>query len=111
MNIIITARKFKAHQSLKDYINEEVSSITKFHDDILSVEIILSFLNNKENIKISEIIVHVPGQTLTAIEQTEDFKKSVNASIEKIIRQLRKLKTKRISRINEKVEIDDQAGF
>jgi putative sigma-54 modulation protein len=98
MNIIITARKFKAHPSLKDYINEEVSSLTKFHDDILSAEIILSYLNNKDSIKTAEIIIHVPGQTITSIEQTDDFKKSVNASIEKIIRQLKKLKTKRVAK-------------
>jgi putative sigma-54 modulation protein len=105
MNIIITARKFKAHPSLKEYINDEISSLTKFHDDILSAEIILSYLNNTKSTKTSEIIVHVPGQTLTAIEQSDDFKKSVNASNEKIIRQLRKLKTKRVARIN------DKAGF
>jgi putative sigma-54 modulation protein len=105
MNIIITARKFKAHPSLKDYINEEVSSLTKFHDDILSAEVILSYLNNKDSIKTAEIVIHVPGQTITSIEQTDDFKKSVNASTEKIIRQLRKLKTKRVAKLN------DKAGF
>jgi putative sigma-54 modulation protein len=105
MNIIITARKFKAHPSLKDYINEEVSSLTKFHDDILSAEVILSYLNSKDSIKTAEIVIHVPGQTITSIEQTDDFKKSVNASTEKIIRQLRKLKTKRVAKLN------DKAGF
>jgi putative sigma-54 modulation protein len=105
MNITITARKFKAHPSLKDHINNEISSLSKFHDDILSTEIILSFVNTRESIKTAEIIVHVPGQTLTSIEHSDDFKKSVNASFEKVIRQLKKIKTKRIAKLN------DKAGF
>lgn len=95
MNITITARKFKAHDTLKDYINSEVSSLEKFYDDILDANVILSFQNNKDSIKIAEIVLQVPGQTLTAIEETDDFKKSVNYASEKLSRQLKKLKTKR----------------
>ncbi len=95
MNISITARKFKAHPSLKEYINDEVSSLKRFNEDIMSAEVVLSYQNSKESIKTAEVILHVPGQVITAIEQTDDFKKSVSASIEKVTRQLRKLKTKR----------------
>lgn len=105
MKILITARKFKAHPSLKEFINGEVESLTKFSDDILSAEVILSYLNTKDSVKTAEIIVHVPGQILTALEQTDDFRKSVNASIEKITRQLGKLKNKR------KVKVNDKAGL
>ncbi len=99
MNITITARKFKAHNTLKDFINAEVNSLEKFYDDILDVDVILSFLNSKDSIKSAEIIIKVPGQTLTAAEESDDFKKSVNAAIEKLSRQLKKLKTKRTSRV------------
>jgi putative sigma-54 modulation protein len=105
MNISITARKFKAHPTLKEYINLEVSSLTRFNESILSAEVILSFQNNKDSIKTAEIIMHVPGQILTAIEHSDDFKKSVGASIEKITRQLQKLKTKR------EIKVNDKAGF
>ena len=99
MNINITARKFKAHDTLKDYINGEISSLEKFNDDIMDVDVILSFQNSKDSIKTAEIILQVPGQTLTATETTDDFKKSVGASVEKIARQLEKLKTKRTARV------------
>lgn len=102
MNISITARKFKAHPSLKEYINDEVSSLRKFNEDILNAEVILSYQNSTNSIKKAELILHVPGQTITAIEQTDDFKKSINASVEKVIRQLKKLKTKREARVNDK---------
>jgi putative sigma-54 modulation protein len=106
MNINITARKFKAHPSLKDFIEDEVSSLSKYNDGILSAEVILSYLNTKDSLKTAEMIIHVPGQTLTAIEQSDDFKKSVNASMEKIIRQLKKIKTKRISKVYDKTGLE-----
>ncbi len=99
MNIIITARKFKAHQSLKDYINDEVKSLEKYHYDILSADVILSYQNSKDSIKTAEIVLQVPGQTLNATESSDDFKKSVNIANEKLVRQLKKLKTKRIERV------------
>jgi len=99
MNITITARKFKAHDTLKSFINGEVNSLEKFYDDILDVDVILSFQNSKDSIKTAEIVIKVPGQILTATEETDDFKKSVSAAIQKLSRQLKKLKTKRTSRV------------
>jgi len=99
MNKQITARKFKAHDTLKSFINGEVNSLEKFYDDILDVDVILSFQNSKDSIKTAEIVIKVPGQILTATEETDDFKKSVSAAIQKLSRQLKKLKTKRTSRV------------
>ena len=73
MNISITARKFKAHSTLKQHIEDEIKSLRKFNDDILNADVILSYQNPKDSLKIAEIILQVPGQTLTAKEQTEDF--------------------------------------
>lgn len=96
MNISITARKFKAHDTLKEYITDEVSSLQKFSTDILNADIILSYLNSKDSVKTAEIVLQVPGQTLTALEHSDDFKKSVAVSVEKLSRQLQKIKTKKI---------------
>jgi len=94
MNISITARKFKAHETLKEFITEEVSKIDKFYDNIIDIDVILSYQNNKDTTKTAEIIVKVPGQVLTASEMSEDYKKSTVLAVEKIQRQLDKLKTK-----------------
>ncbi|TDJ54104.1 MAG: ribosome-associated translation inhibitor RaiA [Ignavibacteria bacterium] len=95
MNISITARKFKLHDSLKDFINEEISSLQKYNDNILHADIILSYQNVKDSVKKSEIVLHVPGQTFNAAEDSDDFKKSVSSSVDKLSRQLKKLKSKR----------------
>ncbi len=99
MNITITARKFKAHDSLKQFIQDEVSSLKKFNDSILNSEVILSYQNNKDSIKIAEIILNIPGHTLNAAENSDDFKKSVSLAVEKLERQLKKLKSKKIARV------------
>jgi putative sigma-54 modulation protein len=95
MNISITARKFKAHDTLREYIQDEVSSLEKFYDEILDIDVILSYENVNKSDKIAELLVKVPGQVLKATEKSEDFKKSISLAIEKINRQINKLKTKR----------------
>jgi len=97
MNISITARKFKAHDTLKEFINGEVTSLEKYIDNILNVDVILSYMNSNDRVKTAEIIIKVPGQTLTAEEQSDDFKKSISAAVEKLSRQLQKHKSKKIN--------------
>ncbi len=96
MKINITARKFKARETLKDFIKDEISSLERFSDDIIEVDVILSFQNQKENIKSAEIIVRIPEHTLTATEDGEEFEYSVRKCTEKMISQLKKIKTKKI---------------
>ncbi|MFC2103141.1 ribosome hibernation-promoting factor, HPF/YfiA family [Bacteroidota bacterium] len=95
MNITITARHFKAHDSLKEYIDEEVSSLSRFNDDIISADVILSYQNVNNSIKKADITVHIPGQVLKSAEDSDDFKKAISVSVEKITRQLKTLKSKR----------------
>ena len=98
MNIQITARKFKAHSTLKDFITDEISSLKKFNDDIISADVILSYQNSLNSIKKAEIILDIPGQKITAADQTEDFKASVTSATEKLRKQLETIKSKRVSK-------------
>ena len=99
MNIKITARKFKARTTLKDYVKDELKSLLKFNDSILSADVILSFQNSHDSIKKAEVTLHIPGQTLVATEESDDFEKSINAASNKLSRQLKTLKSKRKSRV------------
>lgn len=98
MNIQITARKFKAHPTLKEFIEGEISSLNKFNDDIIDADVILSFQNNQNSVKKAEIILSIPGQTLTATDQTEDFKTSVTSATEKLKKQLVTIKSKKVAK-------------
>ena len=96
MNINITSRKFKAKDSLKEFINVEVKALEKYYDGILDADVILSYIHEKDSIKTAEIIVKVPGKTITVSEDSEDFSKSVNVGLDKLKRLLKKEKQKRM---------------
>ncbi len=98
MNIQITARKFKAHDTLKEFIKDELNSLKRFNDDILSADVKLSFQNTQNSIKIAEVLLSIPGQVLTAKEESDDFKKSVTGAVEKLRNQLSTIKSKRTSK-------------
>lgn len=98
MNIQITARKFKAHETLKDFVKGELTSLQRFNDDIINADVKLSFQNTQNSIKIAEIILSIPGQKLTAKEESDDFKKSVTGAVEKLRNQLSTIKSKRTTK-------------
>lgn len=98
MNIQITSRKFRAKVSLKDYIKEEMKKIERFYDKILDANVVLSFTHLTDSIKTAEITVKIPGKVISVSSDSDEFEKSVDASIDKVIRQLKKIKTKKISR-------------
>jgi putative sigma-54 modulation protein len=102
MNIQITARKFKAHHTLKEFIKDELSSLDKFNDEIIGADVILSFQNSQNSIKKAEVVLNIPGQTLNAADETEDFKTSIISITEKLRRQLEKIKSKRHQRPDDK---------
>ena len=92
MNVNITSRKFKAKDSLKDFIKDELKSLEKYNDDILEANVVLSFLHPKDSIKTTEITIKIPGKTLSSSDSSEGFEKSITKAIEKLVIQVKKLK-------------------
>lgn len=99
MNIQITSRKFRAKDSLKQFIHKELQSLEKYNDEILEANVVLSYTHTKDSIKTAEIIIKIPGKVLSVMETTEEYSKSVNLAVEKLIRQLKKEKTKKIAKV------------
>ena len=52
----------------------------------------------KDSIKTSEITLRIPGKIITVSTESDEFEKSVPMAIEKIRKQLRKVKTKLLTR-------------
>jgi putative sigma-54 modulation protein len=99
MNIQITSRKFRAKDSLKDFINDEMNSLQKYNDDILEANIVLSYTHARDSIKTAEIVLQVPGKILSVKESSDDFRKAVNIANNKLVRQLKKIKSKRRAKV------------
>jgi putative sigma-54 modulation protein len=98
MNVQVTARRFKIHDSLKDYAIKEIKRLEKFNDDIHKADVILSYERAQNSLKTAEIVLHMNGNSLLAKETTDDFKKSIDLAVVKLERQIQKLKTKVIEK-------------
>jgi putative sigma-54 modulation protein len=98
MNVQITSRKFKAKDSLKNEINDQLQTLKKFNDDILDANVILSYIHQKDSIKTVEINLSVPGKVLSAEETSDEYSKALTKTISKLERQLKTLKSKRIAK-------------
>jgi ribosomal subunit interface protein len=94
MNIYITARHFKAHETLRAYSFDSLNKLEKYYDGILSADLILSFEKSKNSVKAAELVVKVRGSILKALEKSDEYVKSIDAAVEKIERQLQKYKSR-----------------
>jgi putative sigma-54 modulation protein len=94
MNIYITARHFKAHETLRAYAFDSLNKLEKYYDGILSADLILSFEKSKNSVKAAELIVKVQGAVLKSLGKTDDYVKSIDEAVAKIEKQIQKYKSK-----------------
>lgn len=94
MRISVTSRHFKAHESLVKYAEREAAKLQKYYDGIIKCEIVLTFEKPRNSDKIAEVFVSVYGTKLTAIARSDDFFKSIDTALDKILVQLKKYKEK-----------------
>jgi putative sigma-54 modulation protein len=94
MNVHITARHFKAHETLRSYVFEAINKLEQHFDGIISADMVLSFEKSKKSVKTAELLVKVQGSVLKALVTTDDFPKSIDAAVIKMERQLQRHKAK-----------------
>lgn len=92
IKINITSRHFKAHETLQDYIKNEIETLSKYHEEILHADVILSYEKAVNSIKSCEINVKLKDKILAASESSDDYTKSIDKAIDKIETQLLKYK-------------------
>ncbi len=113
MTFILTARHFKAHDSLKEFAEAELEKIKKFYDGIIKTEVILSYDKPQNSIKNAEVLVHAKNhQTFKATESSDDFQKSIELAMIKIGTQVKKFKDKITDhapdRVVKQIEINEE---
>jgi putative sigma-54 modulation protein len=91
MRTQITAVHFNATDSLQEFAENEVQRLLKFAEDIVNCEIEFTF--NKQE-KRANIHISLDGTVLNASAVTEDFRKSVVLSVDKLETQVKKHKSK-----------------
>lgn len=105
MNITITARHFDLTPELKEHVENEISSLTRYFDNIIASDVILDVEKYRQS---AEIKVKVYKETMTGKADTDDMYASLEMALDKIKRQLKKykgkLKEKRPEEISDTVE-------
>ena len=94
MDIHITARHFRAHETLRTHAQESLKKLERFHRDIISAAMVLSYEKAIHSVKVVELHITVHGAVLKLLVKSEDFIKSIDAAIQKIERQIQKYKSK-----------------
>jgi putative sigma-54 modulation protein len=94
MNINIQTVHFDADEKLLALVENKVSKLQTFHDNITRVEVFLKLDNLVHNIKdkIVEIKVHIPKQDCFVKATTKSFELSFEQALDSVINQLKKKK-------------------
>lgn len=95
MKVFTQSVNFNADKELIKFVNEKVSTLSRFHDKIVDAEVFLKVQNtsDKEN-KITEVKINVPGNELIIKRETKTFEEGVNAAVDNLKRQLKRSKEK-----------------
>ena len=100
MKVQITAKKMQLSQSFTDYAEERLSAkLDKFFGSEASAKIVLNALKNKV---ILELTVEMDGMIFRAEQSADDKNDALDACIDKIIREIRKNKTRLAKQLRDK---------
>ena len=104
MTMQITAKKMQISQSFTDYANERLSGkLDKFFTDEAKAKITLSTVKDKVNL---ELTVTYNGMMFRAEQSADEKNDALDACIDKIIRQIRKNKTRLAKQLRDETFTD-----
>ena len=97
MQIIIRGDKVKVTDSMKEYIEEKMEKLDKYleNNGDIRATIVVKIRNREQ---IVEITIPLKSLVLRSEENQDDFYKACDKAIDKLERQIRKNKTKLMSR-------------
>lgn len=101
MDITITGRKLTITPALRDYAEEKIGSVLKVMDiDPLTAEVVLNAERNPSNPTpcVCEVTVQTKGHVIRVEERDTDMYAAIDVASAKVVRQMRKFKTKVLGR-------------
>lgn len=101
MNTQVTFRHLKSRPELQEAAMESAQRFTKFYDGITNTNV--EFIADTNNTV--EFRVRINGNVLVVRESSDDFMKSLHSATDKMIRQLKKRKTKLTNKLNDSIMI------
>lgn len=97
MEIIIRGDKMKITEAMNNYINEKLGRLDKYleNSDTVRANVIVKVRNHEQKV---EITIPLKSYILRSEETKEDFYAAVDKTIDKLERQVRKNKTRLMSK-------------
>lgn len=97
MEIIIRGDKMKITEAMNNYINEKLGRLDKYleNSDVVRANVIVKVRNHEQKV---EITIPLKSYILRSEETKEDFYAAVDKTIDKLERQVRKNKTRLMSK-------------
>lgn len=98
MDLQMHSVHFKADQRLLDFIQARVDKLETFYDQFIGGEVFLRLDkgDEKNDNKVVEIKLNIPGHTLFAKAQKNAFEAATDDAVESLRRQIKKIKEKAI---------------
>ncbi len=109
MEISVTGRRMPVTEALKSYAEEKIGNSMKVMDiDPLNAEVVLHVEKNPANPRpaVCEVTLQTKGHIIRVEEHEEDMYAAIDVAAAKVVRQLRKYKTRVVER---KVRTDTQS--
>ena len=101
MSITVTGRKMNVTDALRQYAEEKIGNSMKVMDiDPLDAEVVLSVKKNPSiaNACKCEVTIHTKGHVVHVEENETDMYAAIDVAAAKVLRQLRKFKTRVVDR-------------
>jgi putative sigma-54 modulation protein len=98
LKVDVYTRSMEMTERIKEYVDKKVSKLDRFLPDIEETRVDLAFNKSARNAAdrhIAQITLHGKGYILRAEEGADDLFTAIDASIEKIQRQIERFKGKR----------------
>ncbi len=100
MQLNVKGKNLQVSESIRDYAERKLSKLDKQVHELTRVEIELAVEKNPSvaNNQVAEATVWLKGHTLRAREATRDMKASIDELTEKLVRQIREEREKKVSK-------------
>ena len=106
MRIKITARNMEVSEALARQIEKKLNKLDKFFAEDITAQVKLSC---EKNMNLIEVTIPVDGIILRSEEKTQDMYASIDLVVDKLVRQLRRHKTRLRKRLKEESFVPDAA--
>ncbi|MFC4779732.1 ribosome hibernation-promoting factor, HPF/YfiA family [Eubacterium multiforme] len=107
MKVTVVTKNMELTPALREMVEKKVSKLDKYFESNVSAKATLSVQKNRHRV---EIAIPFNGVLLRAEEITDDMYKSIDKVQEKLVRQIRKQRTKLAKRQNDSLRFAELAA-